>query len=54
MERETELEQLRRATLTAGGDQGALNHRLKRENDSLVENLHKEQDKSYKLLRDLH
>ena len=27
---------------------------LKRDNESLLDSLHKEQDKSYKLLRDLH
>jgi hypothetical protein len=27
---------------------------LKRDNEMLLETLHKEQDKSYKLLRDLH
>ena len=27
---------------------------LKRDNEALLESLHKEQDKSYKLLRDLH
>lgn len=29
-------------------------HKLKKDNEQLLEALHKEQDKSYKLLRDLH
>jgi len=31
-----------------------LTGQLKRDNESLLDSLHKEQDKSYKLLRDLH
>lgn len=35
-------------------DQQAQTSSLKRDNELLLETLHKEQDKSYKLLRDLH
>jgi septal ring factor EnvC (AmiA/AmiB activator) len=36
------------------GDHNAATFKLKKDNEQLLESLHKEQDKSYKLLRDLH
>ncbi len=36
------------------GDSQTLASKLKRDNEQMLEALHKEQDKSYKLLRDLH
>lgn len=51
--KETELMAYRRQSQSAS-EQHAVAAQLKRDNESLLESLHKEQDKSYKLLRDLH
>jgi chromosome segregation ATPase len=52
-ERDTELAQYRRHTQVVSEQQSAQS-KLKKENEALVEALHKEQDKSYRLLKDLH
>jgi hypothetical protein len=51
-EKEIELMHFKRSTNVT--EQQAKTASLKRDNDMLLETLHKEQDKSYKLLRDLH
>jgi hypothetical protein len=52
-EKEQELLQHRRHAQMVG-DHNAVTTALKRDNEQLSEALHKEQDKAYKLLRDLH
>ncbi len=51
-EKEIELMHFKRSTNIT--EQQAQTASLKRDNEMLLETLHKEQDKSYKLLRDLH
>ena len=51
--KDTELQAYRRQSHSAT-EQHTVAAQLKRDNESLLDSLHKEQDKSFKLLRDLH
>lgn len=54
MEKEHELNQYRRQEHSLNDQSSQAQLRMKKENESLMETLHHEQDKSYKLLKDLH